>query len=418
MTKTPRGLRPHIIVCGTVNSGKSSFLNRFTGKDVSITSSSRGTTTDPVYINMELLPFGPVTLVDTPGLNDEGELGRKRIERARRLIATGDQLIFLTRPGEWNSQTMALINESAESVTKLHVVFTHRDIPEESAKVDAVLNELEQGRGVSAELKQNISIHHISNVDGRGLEELSRELIVGLEKAGRQERSLLQDLVREYQLVMMVVPIDTEAPRGRLILPQVQAIREVLDADGATLTVKEREIDWALSLLKHTPDLAITDSQAVLKAAGSISEDIPLTTFSILFSRLKGDLKTFVDGARVIDDLDDGDKILIAETCTHKTMCDDIGRVKIPRWLRQYSGRNLAINTIGGEFPEDISAYRLVIHCGGCMITRKRMLQRMGLAADSQVPITNYGIAISKLHHVLERVLRPFAGETAESPNP
>ncbi|AHC15338.1 [FeFe] hydrogenase H-cluster maturation GTPase HydF [Salinispira pacifica] len=408
MTKTPRGLRPHIIVCGTVNSGKSTFLNRFTGKDVSITSSSRGTTTDPVYINMELLPFGPVTLVDTPGLDDEGELGQQRIERARRLIASGDQLIFLTRPDAWNRSTVKLINECAKSVHNLQLVFTHRDLPEESAMVNEFMKQFEARQGDAEGLAANITPHHISGTTGAGLEALSRQLIAELEKAKKQERSLLQDMVREYQLVMMVVPIDLEAPKGRLILPQVQAIREVLDADGATLTVKEREIDWALSLLRQKPDLAVTDSQAVLKAAGSIPEDIPLTTFSILFSRLKGDLKTFVDASDVIDDLQDGDRILIAETCTHKTMCDDIGRVKIPRWLRQYSGKDLDIRTLGGEFPTDLDNYRLIIHCGGCMITRKRMLQRMGLAAHSRVPITNYGIAISKLHHVLERVLRPF----------
>jgi [FeFe] hydrogenase H-cluster maturation GTPase HydF len=219
---------------------------------------------------------------------------------------------------------------------------------------------------------------------------------------------LLEDLIRPFKLILLIVPIDLEAPAGRLILPQVQTIREVLDSDSATLVVKEREVSWALDQLKRPPDLAITDSQVVLKAAGAVPPEIPLTTFSVLFSRFKGDLDLFVRNARKIDRLRHGSRVLITESCSHHAHCDDIGRVKIPRWLRQYTGKELEITHSGGTFPEDISPYDLLIHCGGCMITRNQMLQRVAGAGALDAPITNYGVAISHLHGLLDRVLEPF----------
>ncbi len=398
MTATPRGLRPHIILAGKRNCGKSSFLNSICGKARAIVSDTPGTTSDPVYINMELLPFGPVTFVDTPGLDDTGELGQRRVDRARRVMASGDLLIHICRPSLFDDDFRSLVMERSGK-EKPVVIFTFIDIPDEAALAD----------NLSAELsRMGARVIQVSNHGGQGLAEAADALVGILQSRKTGQQSLLEDLVRNFQLILMVVPIDMEAPAGRLILPQVQAIRETLDADAASLVVKEKEIDWALSILKQKPDLAITDSQAVLKAASSIPREIPLTTFSILFSRLKGDLESFVQASAVIDDLQHGDKILIAESCTHKTMCDDIGRVKLPRWLKQHSGKTLDIQVAAGDFPEDLEDFKLIIHCGGCMITRKMMLARMGEADTRGLPITNYGIAISKMHGVLPRVLEPF----------
>ncbi|MFP4373168.1 MAG: [FeFe] hydrogenase H-cluster maturation GTPase HydF [Spirochaetaceae bacterium] len=395
MISTPRGLRPHIVLLGPRNSGKSSLINRITGRELAIVSETPGTTTDPVYKGMELLPFGPVVFVDTAGIDDEGALGTQRVGRTRRAERGADVTLYVTSGSMTEAERRYLREHRADVL----VAVTNRD----RRHGEAPLTQSLRAEGITA--------LEVSNVTGAGVEELKRELISLLETRREQERALLQNMISRYSFVLMVVPIDLEAPRGRLILPQVQTIREILDADAATLVVKEREVDWALSQLKRAPDLAITDSQVVQKAAGSIPPEIPLTTFSVLFSRLKGDLARFVEGAGAIDRLEHGDRVLLAESCTHHAHSDDIGRVKIPRWLRQYTGKDLDITVQGGGYPDDIADYALVIHCGACMLTRKMMLSRLDEAVAAGVPVTNYGIAISHLHGLLDRVLEPFGEE-------
>lgn len=436
MNQTPRGLRPHLILAGACNSGKSSLLNAIHGNEVAIVSAHSGTTTDPVFKNMELLPFGPVTFVDTPGLDDSSDLGNLRTLRSRSALGGGDLILWISRPSSLLSDhaTMpvssgayhpAILQQLSQAglpdKLRVVVVLTHADLPKEASAAAQLIGsgsekplastaspEFDQAETGGFDPQRIAGIHSVSNQSGQGIEGLKDQLVALLQIQKADERKLLENLVKARQLVLMVVPIDLEAPAGRLILPQVQAIREALDADSASLVVKEREIDWALNLLKSPPDLAICDSQVVLKAAAAIPESIPLTTFSILFSRQKGDLEHFVKSAQTIDRLKDGDRVIIAETCSHKQLCDDIGRVKIPRWLRQYTGKDLDISVISGPLPIDLSQIKLIIHCGGCMITRRMMLSRMGAAVDSAVPITNYGIAISHVQGVLERVIKPF----------
>jgi [FeFe] hydrogenase H-cluster maturation GTPase HydF len=344
---------------------------------------------------MELLPFGPVVFVDTAGLDDEGGLGELRVKKTREAERSADLLVYVSA-GMLSAAERAYILENR---ARLLLVCTHADRRSGPSEDRAELT------------SAGVFCLELSNLSELGVPELKDEIIRRLEKLRERERTLLQSMVSRYSLIMLIVPIDLEAPKGRLILPQVQTIREVLDADSGCIVVKEREVDWMLAQLKRRPDLAITDSQVVLKAAGSLAEDIPLTTFSVLFSRLKGDLSVFVEGVKQIDRLVDGDRVLIAESCAHHAHSDDIGRVKIPRWLRQYTGKDLDISVVGGGYPDDVAEYSLIIHCGACMINRRSMLSRVEEAKDLGIPITNYGVAISHLHGLLDRVLVPFSGE-------
>lgn len=395
MTKTPRGMRPHIVLLGRRNAGKSSLINAITGRDLAIVSETPGTTTDPVSKAMELLPYGPVVFVDTAGLDDSGALGSQRVSRTRKAERTADLKIYVT-DGSLTPDEHAFVLARRD---ELVVVATHKD------RRTGPTEDMQRLTG------EGIHVHEVSTVDGEGVKSLKEVVIARLEKLRLQERTLLRSIIKPYSLVVLVVPIDLEAPTGRLILPQVQTIREILDGDATCMVVKERELDWALGRLKNPPNLVITDSQVVLKASGSIPREIPMTTFSVLFSRFKGDLSQLVEAAATIDRLADGDRVLIAETCTHHAHSDDIGRVKIPRWLRQYTGKELDITVTGGSYPDDVADYRLIIHCGACMITRTMMLCRMAEAAEAKVPITNYGVAISHLHGLLDRVVEPFAAE-------
>jgi len=406
-----RGLRPHIGLLGPCNSGKSSLMNGLTGTSSALVSAESGTTTDPVFRNMELLPYGPVCFVDTAGLDDQSNLGELRIKRALEALGQCDVLLLVSRAN--HPEDFDILYQYKDHIKKgqnFFFVFSHKDLlaPAEQAcflqepglqKIKARFPDL---------LIQEKHCFLINTALASDYENLREALARQLEKPNLAQKKLLADLVKPCKLVLMIVPLDLEAPAGRLILPQVQAIREVLDSDAACLVVKERELDWALKLLKQPPDLAICDSQVVLKAAASIPETVPLTTFSILFSRQKGDLERFVKALETLDTLKDGDKVLIAESCVHRSSCDDIGRVKIPRWIRQYTGRNLEITTVGGEFPQDLEDYKLIVHCGACMISPKMMQYRMALASDQNLPITNYGLLISKVQGVLERVIRPL----------
>ncbi len=395
---TPRGLRPHIVLTGKCNAGKSALLNALVGQDMAIVSATRGTTTDPVHRATELVPFGPVVFVDTGGVDDDTELGDARRKRSMRAVAGCDLVLYVLHPALIDHDDTAEIKRLTAGGRQVIPVVTHSDIATTADGSVLAAVAAAAGRPVRA----------VSSVTGDGIRELRETVIEELRNQRVRQKSLLEDLIRPYKLILLIVPIDLEAPAGRLILPQVQTIREVLDSDSATIVVKEREVSWVLDQLKRPPDLAITDSQVVLKAAGAIPPHIPLTTFSILFSRFKGDLDSFVRNVRLIDTLTHSSRVLVTESCSHHTHCDDIGRVKIPRWLRQYTGKDLDIDVRSGRFPDDIGGYDLMIHCGGCMITRAQMQARIGEAAE--VPITNYGVAISYLHGVLDRVLQPFPG--------
>ena len=305
------------------------------------------------------------------------------------MIAGADLLLYVVNPHEANGRDEAEIVKLRKGRKPVVVVATHAD------------HAMEQEGGIAWD-------HHVSATRGDGVGALREALSEILTRRRADDQTLLRGVVEASKLIMLIVPIDLEAPAGRLILPQVQTIREVLDSDAATVVVKETEVPWILDRLVTPPDLAITDSQVVLKAANLVPNHIPLTTFSILFSRFKGDLPLFVRNVTIIDELTDGDRVLITEACSHHTNCDDIGRVKIPRWLRGYTGKELEIDVAGGTFPEHPEGYRLAIHCGGCMITRNQMLSRLDETDAVGVPVTNYGVAISHLHGVLPRVIKPF----------
>ena len=412
---TPRGLRPHIVLLGKCNAGKSALLNALVGQDLAIVSETKGTTTDPVLKASELVPLGPVVFVDTAGIDDAGSLGEARRGKTRRAVDGGDLILYVAHPQAVDDADLEQIADYTKRGKPVIPVVTHRDLAtgrDPAAGTGSGPGDGNNGSQTAAALGRLASLcgrepHRVSSLTGEGIHALREAVMAELRKRKGREKSLLEDLVRPYRLIMLIVPIDLEAPAGRLILPQVQTIREVLDADSATIVVKEREVSWVLEQLKRPPDLAITDSQVVLKAAGAVPRHIPLTTFSILFSRFKGDLDLFVENVRRIDTLTAGSRVLVTESCSHHTHCDDIGRVKIPRWLRQYTGKELEIDVAGGGYPEVLEDYELIIHCGACMLTRSQMQARMAEAAG--IPITNYGVAISYLHGVLDRVLEPFA---------
>jgi [FeFe] hydrogenase H-cluster maturation GTPase HydF len=391
MQSQPAGMRPHIILLGRRNVGKSSLVNALTEQPLALVSPEPGTTTDPVKKGFELLPFGPVVFVDTGGLDDVGELGAQRVKRARQELAVADFALLVAEAGQWTPHEEALHAELAQRRADFLVVVNKSDLaPDWTPPVEAV---------------------RVSAQTGAGVTELRGLLAERLGQVVRQGASPLADLVKGGDLVALVVPIDLEAPRGRLILPQVIAIRDILDHDAAALVVKERELYATLAGLGRKPSLVVCDSQVALKVVADAPRDVRVTTFSILFARLKGDLAAFVRGAQAIDGLRDGDRVLVAEACSHHPVGDDIGRVKIPRWIRQYTGRDLTFeHAQGRRFPDDLSPYRLIVHCGGCMITPKAMHARMEEAGERGLPITNYGVAIAHVQGVLPRVLEPFGG--------
>lgn len=396
LNETSRGMRTAIAFLGRRNAGKSSLLNALVGYDLAIVSEVPGTTTDPVSKAVEINPLGPCLVIDTAGIDDVGELGEKRIEKTREVIRDCDVGLIVIGDGIWTDfeeNILQLMNQKNKPVIvvsnkddcthpdELAVQLGHRD-------VQVIFTSASTGYGVS-ELKEKI--RHLKEV-----ERLEEVTIVG-------------DLIGPGDLVVLVVPIDLGAPKGRLILPQVQTIRDILDNDAVSIVVKERELLDTLEKLARKPALVITDSQVVLKVAGDVPEDVPLTTFSTVFSRFKGDLRAMVEGVKTIDMLQNGDRIMIAEACTHHALADDIGRVKIPRWLRQYTGKDLQFQVAAGpRFNSDLTQYRLVLQCGGCTITRTAYQNRIESACRHGVPITNYGIAISYVQGVLGRVIRPF----------
>ncbi len=397
MAKAPRGERLIISLIGKRNAGKSSLINAIVGQEIAIVSDTAGTTTDPVAKHYELLPLGPVTFYDTAGIDDKGELGEKRIKATKKVLLKSDLALIVIDEQGMDERTEKIIYEIKELKIPYILVFNKTDIKEPDEK--------------DINFADKIGANHIcvSAKTGKNIDDLKNLIIKMAPTYLKEERVLVGDLIKGGDIIVLVVPIDLAAPKGRLILPQVQTIREILDNDATAVVVKERELEDALRNLKKKPALVITDSQAILKVSADVPEDIKLTTFSILFSRYKGELSEFVRGAKRIDELKDGDNILISEACSHHVQSDDIGRVKIPRWLLQYTGKELDIDVVSGsDFPEDLEKYSLIIHCGACMLNRMEMMRRLNESLRRNVPITNYGIAISKLQGVLERVLEPF----------
>lgn len=397
MLKAPKSMRVHIGIFGRRNVGKSSLLNAITRQQVAIVSEFAGTTTDPVEKPMELLPLGPVLFIDTAGIDDEGALGKLRVERTRQVFDRTDIGVLVTETSTWTTFEERVLNELLE-----------RDIP-----VIAVFNKSDIGSAEPA-LLQSLSGRKVKTVQasalsGEGIPLLRRALLDSAPAEFIDNPNIAGDLVGPGELAILVVPIDKEAPKGRLILPQVQTIRDLLDSDSMCLVVKERELRRAIEGLKSPPRLVITDSQAFLKVAADTPPGIPMTSFSILFSRFKGDLLTQVEGALAVESLGTGDRVLIAEACSHHPIAEDIGRVKIPRWLTQYTGGRLEIEHVQGhDFPADVSPYKLIIHCGACMWNRREMLNRILHCRHAGVPITNYGLVIAYSLGIMERALEPF----------
>jgi [FeFe] hydrogenase H-cluster maturation GTPase HydF len=373
------------------------LINAITDQEIAIVSDQPGTTTDPVAKQYELLPLGPVTFYDTAGLDDEGELGELRIKATRKVLFRTDVAVVVVGSDGITNYEKEIIDEINGLEIPFVLAFNKSDLREPTSEDLAFCRE------------NNIRYLVTSAKAGTQVVELKEAIIDIAPPEMKRDPVLAGDLISEGDWVVCVVPIDLAAPKGRLILPQVQVLREILDCDAIGITVKEREIEEALSNLHRKPALVITDSQVVMSVAGDVPDDIPLTTFSTLFARYKGDLASLVKGAEAIDELEDGDIILMGEACSHHAVADDIGRVKIPRWLTQYTGKDLKFEFYSGhDFPDDLERFKLAVHCGSCMLNRTEMLRRIKECNRRGVPITNYGVAISKLQGVLERVLAPF----------
>jgi len=400
MQTTPKGLRLHIAILGRRNVGKSSLLNAMTRQQVSIVSEVAGTTTDPVEKPMELLPIGPVLFIDTAGIDDEGALGTLRVERTRQVLDRAEVALVVAGAGVWGPFEEHLLQELQERKVPAIVVFNQSDIAQPSADLL---------QSLTARQVPYVCTTAAEGLGAPGILDLRAALVQAVPADFLNPPTLLGDLVPPGAMAVLVVPIDTEAPKGRLIVPQVQSIRDLLDNDAFCLVVKERELREALERLRRPPALVVTDSQAFLKVAGDTPDGIPLTSFSILFARYKGDLVEFARGAAAIDALRSGDRVLIAEACSHHPIGEDIGRVKIPRWLQQYVGGRIEFEQAQGhDLPADLSRYRLVIHCGGCVCNRREVLSRVLRCRQAGVPITNYGIAIAASLGILGRALGPF----------
>ena len=405
LNNVPSSERTHIGIFGKRNAGKSSVINAITGQSLAIVSDIKGTTTDPVLKSMELLPLGPVVLIDTPGLDDEGDLGHLRIQKAYQILNKTDiALLVIDGTAGMTAEDYQILDRIRAKNIPYLIVFNKADLAP-----DADTSDTDTSNADTSDTADAANVIWVSTVTGLHIQELKERLATLLpdEDSGK---TILGDLIRPSDFIVLVVPIDKAAPKGRLILPQQQTIRDILDHNAISIVVKETDLKHTLETLGKKPALVITDSQVFDKAAADTPSDIPLTSFSILFARYKGNLKTLVDGARMLRHLENGDKILIAEGCTHHRQCDDIGTVKLPRLIRNYTGKELEFEfTSGTEFPFSLEKYRLIVHCGGCMLNEREMKYRIRCAEDAGIPITNYGTAIACMKGILERSIEIFS---------
>lgn len=401
MNETPSADRVHIGFFGKRNAGKSSIVNKVTGQELAVVSDVKGTTTDPVSKAMELLPLGPVVIIDTPGIDDEGHLGELRVRKAKQVLNRVDVAVLVV------DATVGKTSVDEELIR----IFKEKEIPYLVVYNKADLLKTKDGNRLSSENKLNQNAEqsiYASAATGQNIYEL-KERIASLAVTDELKLRLVGDLLEPSDFVILVVPIDKAAPKGRLILPQQQTIRDVLEAGAAAIVIKEDELSNTLENLGKKPKLVITDSQVFAKVSKETPEDIWLTSFSILFARFKGNLKAAAAGAAAIDRLKDGDKILISEGCTHHRQCDDIGTVKLPRWILNYTGKELEFEySSGRDFPEDVTKYSMIVHCGGCMLNEREMRYRQKCALDQEIPITNYGIAIAYMQGILKRCVEMF----------
>lgn len=399
MNQTPASERVHISFFGKRNAGKSSVINAVTGQDLAIVSSVMGTTTDPVYKTMELLPLGPVMVIDTPGIDDEGELGALRIRKSYQVLNKTDiAILVIDSTAGKGEEELELIHRFHKKGIPYLIVYN---------KIDLLSTEKIKDLAMSVRAGEVL----VSASDGMNIQEL-KEKIASLKPEDTHKYPLIQDLIDPLDLVILVVPIDKAAPKGRLILPQQQTIRDILERGALSLVVRDTELK---STLDHflaqgvCPKLVVTDSQAFARVSKAVPENITLTSFSILFSRYKGELETQLKGIAALSSIEDGDRILIAEGCTHHRQCGDIGTCKMPEWIRNYTGKKPGFEfTSGTEFPDDVSSYKMVVHCGGCMLNEREMKYRIACCQDQGVPITNYGILIAQVTGILKRSLGPF----------
>ena len=399
MNQTPASERVHIGFFGRRNAGKSSVMNAVTGQDLAVVSDVRGTTTDPVYKSMELLPLGPVVMMDTPGIDDEGELGALRVRKSYQVLNKTDAAVLVIDGGVGvTPEDKALLKRIREKKIPYVIAVNKKELAAPDA-LEKIVDELSSEDG---------QIIAVSAATGEGIDEL-KEQIAAAADMEEPERYIVRDLLKPSDVAVLVVPIDKAAPKGRLILPQQQTIRDILEADAVSVVVKETELKNVLGQFQNKPKMVITDSQAFEKVAADTPEDILLTSFSILFARYKGDLAAVVKGVTALDTLEDGDAILISEGCTHHRQCDDIGTVKLPRWIREYTGKEIRIETTSGtEFPDDLTKYKMIVHCGGCMLNEREMKYRLKCAEDQGVPMTNYGITIAYMKGILKRSVEVF----------
>lgn len=395
LNQTPSANRTHIGIFGKRNAGKSSLINAITGQNYAIVSDVLGTTTDPVLKSMELLPLGPVVIIDTPGLDDEGELGALRIQKAYQILNKTDIAVLVI------DASSGVTKEDSEILKRIH----EKEIP-----CVIVVNKSDICPHCNLEdlpLPDSDSAILVSSKTGEHIHEL-KELLAQQASQDTIQKSIVADLLNPLDFVVLVVPIDSAAPKGRLILPQQQTIRDILEAKASAIVVQETELAETLNSLGKKPKMVITDSQVFKKVSAVTPDDILLTSFSILFARYKGNLKTLVDGASALDSLKDGDRILISEGCTHHRQCDDIGTVKLPNWIRNYTKKEVEFEfTSGTEFPLDLSSYKMIVHCGGCMLNEREMKYRLKCAEDAKIPITNYGTCIAYINGILNRSLEP-----------
>lgn len=399
MNQTPSSERVHIGFFGRRNAGKSSVLNAVTGQDLAVVSDVKGTTTDPVQKSMELLPLGPVVVIDTPGIDDEGELGALRVKKSYQVLNKSDATVLVVDASlGLCEEDFAFIEHIQKKQIPYAVAFNKSDLAP-SASLAKDLQYLKE---------HHIDFVSVSTADLSGIDTL-KEKIATLAKTEDTKLRIVADLIHPSDFVVLVVPIDKAAPKGRLILPQQQTIRDILEADATAIVVKEYELRDTLSHLGKKPRLVITDSQVFAKVSADTPADIMLTSFSILFARYKGNLPALIKGVTALEQIEDGDKILVSEGCTHHRQCDDIGSVKLPRWIRQYTGKEPEfVFSSGTEFPTDLSPYKMIVHCGGCMLNEREMKYRLACAKDQNIPMTNYGILIAYIQGILKRSVEPF----------